>query len=121
GLVGLESVAHESRCEYAEAKREEPTGIEPSLHLRRDRCRSQLRDAAHEHNRADLERRVIAHEAQEERHQIDGAVEARAGDEAVGASDAEIAVAEMPARYQGIPTNKITPDRDEAARNAGKR
>ena len=60
-----------------------------------DRRHRKLRDAGHQHDRADLQRVVAAHEGEEDRHQIDRAEEADAEDEAEEAADRETAVGEI--------------------------
>ena len=59
-----------------------------------DRRRHQLRDAGHQHDRADLQRVVAADEGQEDRHQIDRAEQADPENEAQDAADREVAVGE---------------------------
>src|SRR6478609_1066559 len=59
-----------------------------------ERRRDELRDAGDEHDLADLERAVPAHEGEKHRHQVDGAEEPDAEHKAQEAADREAAVAE---------------------------
>ena len=59
----------------------------------RDRRRDELRDAGHQHDRADLEGVVPAHKGEEDRHQIDRAEQADAEAKAQSAADRKASAA----------------------------
>ena len=67
---------------------------QPLSLLQRSGLADELGEAGHQHDRADLQRIVAAHEAQEDRHQVDRAVEADAEQEAERTAQGKVAVGE---------------------------
>ena len=95
GLRGLEGAEPEAEREEREAAGGQQARVEPLLQHDGDRGHGELRDAGHQHDRADLQRVVAAHEGEEHRHQVDRAEEADPEHEAEQAADREAAVGEV--------------------------
>ena len=96
GLAGLEGTPAEAQRKQRETAGHQQAAVDATFELDGDRRGQQLGEAGHQHDGADFQGPVLAHEAQEHRHQIDRAVEADAEGEAQQAADGEVAVEQRP-------------------------
>ena len=93
-LHRLEAVGDQADSEQAIADCRQQQQIHAPLRDGRYRCRQELRHSAHDHDEADLDGRVVAHQPEEHRRQIDRAVKSGAEGEAEEAAGGEGPLAE---------------------------
>ena len=113
-----EAVADQAGGEQRIARRGQPAQVALALQDGGDRRGDQLRDAGHQHDQADLERIVMAHDAEKQRQQKGRTVEPGAEREAEPAAEHEIAPAKRCEIDQRHGARPAAPDRADPAGQA---